>query len=456
MITEAKGRLSPREVAVRVLMDVFFRGAYANLALDRALRTSGLSAADRSLTTELVNGTIRMKKHLEWVLDFFLVKSRARLQNRVYAVLMEGAYQLLFLERVPAYAVINEAVNLARPCGSGAAGMVNAVLRNLERNRDSLEYPNREQHPVQYLSVIYSHPEWLVERWLLRYGEERTTSALAFDNQVPPLTVRVNLLRSTREEALRAVSGEGLQAAPCRVVPEGLTVTGLSSPIYELESYRRGLYYVQAEAPMLMARALCPLPGDFVYDICCGVGGKSTHLAEIMDNQGRVTGMDIYPHKLELLDANCRRLGINIVDAAAGDILQEKPGGPADAVILDAPCSGLGVLAARADLRWRRGPEDIKGLARIQERMLEAVAGLVRPGGKLAYCTCTVEPEENEMLVENFLCSHSGFEMLDLTPGLGFYPFSRPARVEAENGRLGTVPGDMGLEGIFIALMRRH
>ncbi|MGE5416930.1 MAG: 16S rRNA (cytosine(967)-C(5))-methyltransferase RsmB [Acidobacteriota bacterium] len=450
-----KRMISARELAVRVLVQVFFQGAYANLALDKALNNSQLQSADRGLVTELVNGTVRMKKHLDWVLKLFLSRKR-ELKGRVYSVIVMTIYQLVFLDKIPAYAAINEAVNMVKREGQGISGMVNAVLRNVERNKGKLEYPDPAKNTIEYLAVYYSHPEWMVERWLDRYGQEGTVRLLEFNNNVAPLAVRTNTLEIDRDRLIEQLQSESVECHEGGIHPQCIIIDSLPQPIFRLETYRQGSFYIQSEATMLIPAALQPVPGQTLYDVCCGVGGKSSHLAEIMHNQGKINAIDLYNKKLDLLHMNCTRLGIDIVKSREADILNIMlPQESAHAVLLDAPCSGLGVLRSRADMRWRRQETDIEELAKLQSDMLEKVAPAVKHGGHLLYSTCTLEPEETDQVIEDFLSQHQEFESIDLSQNLSFFPFADVDRQTAVNGRLGVFPPVYGLDGMYLSLMRR-
>lgn len=433
-----------------------YESAYANLALDQALKHCSLAPRDRGLVTELVNGTIRMKKHLDWVLDLFLAGKQRKLERKVYVILIMSIYQLLFLERVPSYAVINEAVEMTRSEGKGASGLVNGLLRNVDRNRGQITYPDPSRDQVSYLAVFYSHPEWMVSRWIGRYGYEDTRKLLAFNNQSPPLTVRVNRLKTNVSELAALFDEEGVKAGVGKIPDTSLLLESTPGPLSELRSYRDGLFYIQGESTMLIPLCLAPKPGSLVYDFCCGVGGKTTHLAELMGDRGKITAFDLYRHKLELLELNCRRLGISIVESRQGDLFDQVPElAEADAVLLDAPCSGLGVLRSRADLRWRKKEEDIALMSELQSRMLEQVARTVRPGGKLLYSTCSLEPEENEELVERFVAKHRDFEFVNLDEALELNPWLNTGGNAAGNGYLTVFPPRHQADGMFMALLRR-
>ena len=448
--------VTARGLAVRILLRVFNDNAYANLALEQALKHCSLSDRDRGLVTELVNGTIRMKKHLDWVLDLFLNRNQRKLRSKVYVILILSLYQLLFLERVPAYAIINEAVDMTRTEGKGISGLVNGLLRNVERNKHQIRYPDPSSDMVSYLAVFYSHPEWLVTRWLDRYGYEDTCRLLAFNNQAPPLTVRANRMKNGALELKTILEEEGVKVREGIISQTSLVIDDLPVPLFRLPSYRQGRFYVQGESTMLIPLSLSPQPGTTVYDFCCGVGGKTTHLAEIMNDRGRIMAFDLYQHKLDLLETNCQRLGINIVETREGDLFNLVNGlEKADAALLDAPCSGLGVLRSRADLRWRKNEADIAAMSDLQSRMLDQVAETVRSGGRLLYSTCSLEPEENQEVVEGFIDRHPDFEFLDFGEVLNNNPWLNVGDLPMAKGRLNIFPPHHQADGMFISLMRR-
>lgn len=450
---ERQSDLSARQLAVKVLMRIIYQGAYANLALDQGLKSSDLSERDRGLVTEIVNGSIRMKKHLEWVLNNFLVRKKSGLKSHVHVVLLSALYQMLFLERIPAYAIINEAVEMTRRDGLGAAGLVNGLLRNVERNRGNIEFPDPDRQPIEYLATYYSHPEWMVARWLERYGLEQTERLLVFNNQPPPLAIRVNRMKVERSQLMSILDEEGVISQPGRVSETSIILDSLPMPLFRLSSYRQGLYYVQSESSMLISLALNPSPNSLVYDLCSGVGGKTSHMAELMDGKGRIVAVDLHQHKLDLLKINCKRLGINIVESKAGDVVAMLPGfARGDSVLLDAPCSGSGVLRSRADIRWRRTEEDIDAMARLQSQMLEAVADKVRQGGRLLYSTCSLEPEENQQVIEKFLTKHTDYQLLNVREALT----GRLELMGNEQEWLTVFPPSYGMDGMFICLLRRQ
>jgi 16S rRNA (cytosine967-C5)-methyltransferase len=406
-------RRGSRAVALAVLCAVEEREAYANLALGPALDRAGLSPPERGLATELVYGVVRRRLTLDWVLGQFSARPVASLAPWVRNLLRLSLYQLLYLSRIPAGAACHAAVDLAKERGHrGVAGFVNAVLRNFLRGREGLAWPDPEAEPAKYLAVRESHPEWLIEQWLWRLGFSETAGLLAANNVPPPVTLRVNRRRTAREELLAGLAQRGIAAEASRWTPEGIVLRAPGGAVEELPELARGLAQVQDEASQLVAHLVAPEPGERVLDAAAAPGGKTTHLAELMDDQGEVRALDVYPAKLNLIRENAGRLGLSIVRAEAGDALAvgEAEGfrGAFDRVLLDAPCSGLGVLRRRPDARWRKQAQDVAVLSAQQRRLIRSVAAAVRPGGRLVYSTCSTEPEEGEAVVEDFLREQDG------------------------------------------------
>lgn len=444
-----------REVALLALRDVDEGQAYAGLALDRALKGHPLSRRDRALATELVYGASRRRNTLDWAIAQAASRPLDKMSPWVRADLRLAAYQLLFLDRIPPSAAVNEAVELAKKYGhAGLASFVNGVLRGLLRKKDSLSYPSPDSDPVGYLALRHSHPEWLVKRWLDRYGFEATEALLRANNENPPLVLRPNRLKTDREGLVQALEAEGAAAEPARLVPEAVVLR--EGPAFEdLRSFRDGLFSVQDEGSILVGQVLRPRPGYTVLDACAAPGGKSAHLAELMDNQGRVVAVDPHDHKLALIRDNARRLGTSIVTPQLGDArdVGRAMAGQADAVLVDAPCSGLGVLRRRPDARWRKSAEQVEELHRLQVGILEGAAAAVRPGGTMVYSTCTVEPEENQGTVEAFLARHPEFERESLR---AYLPASLAREPGVEQGWLQLLPHVHGTDGFFIARLRRR
>jgi len=465
---ERPGRASAaRRLALEVLHDVDGSGAFVNLALDEALEASGLDPADRALATELAYGVTRWRGRLDWVLDHLCSRPMGELPAWIRNILRMGLYQMLYLERIPDRAAVWESVALAHEFGHrGTVGLVNAVLRQAALRGGSVPLPPAGPDPAERLAVEWSHPRWLVARWLDRYGPERTAALCAADNEAAPLTLRCNLLRTTREGLLARLESEGTSGAPGGLFAEAVVYRG-PRPLRELEAYRAGLFAVQAEGAMAVARAVAPRPGWLVVDACAGVGGKTTHLAELMDDQGRVVALDLFEHKLRLLAKTAARLGLGCVETRCLDarsLPASDLAGVADAVLVDAPCSGLGVLRRRPDLRWRVTESDLAALAGLQAALLAAAAACVKPGGVLVYATCTLEPEENQRVVEGFLASNLEFDADDAAGAAGLDPAGDGfetvgprglGRSGRPGGSLLFVPRSGGPDGFYVCRLVR-
>ena len=443
--------VSARAVALECLLAVEGKGSYLNQALSQTLRAYALERRDRDLATELCYGVERRRLTLDWAVDLYLARGR-RLSLPVRTLLRLGAYQLLFLDRVPPYAAVDETVALTRrKAGEGAAKLVNAVLRRLAADRTDLPWPDEATDTVRALSVRYSHPQWLVERWLSRFGYDEAVALMTANNGEAPLGIRVNRLRSTPPAVQALLASAGVTAEPSELCDDFLLVQGGSDP-GQLPGFRDGLFTPQDVASGLVAKAVAPVPGAHVVDACAGAGTKSCHLAELMAGEGQVTACDLYDHKLRLVALAAQRLGIDTIRTVLCDARRLSEGvGEVDAVLVDAPCTGLGTIRRRPDLRWRRQPEDIHELSRLQKEILAGAALAVRPGGVLVYSTCTTEPEENEQVVSWFLHEWPSFRLEELRH---YWP-ERAALAQVVPGVAHFWPHKHGTDGFFVARMRR-
>jgi len=398
-----------RETAVKVLSEVHADGAYANVALAKALREQKLSEQDRRFVTELVYGTVKAGGTLDWILSRYAKNPIQKMHPAVREILRLGLYQLFYLDKVPASAACNTSVELAKKLAPRRlSGFVNAVLRTAVREPERAAFP--KEKPDVYLALASQHPLWFVRRWIKELGAEETEKLTAFDNTQAPLCLRANTLRVTREELLQQLEAGGAVCEPSAWAPEGIVVRKHGA-LDAMKPLQDGLAQVQDESSMLVAQVLDPRPGEFIIDCCAAPGGKSTHIAQKMRDEGRILAGDIYDHKIARIEENAKRLGITILEAEKIDA--REIGGEyeemADRVLVDAPCSGLGVLRRKPDARWRKSAKEIRKLPELQMAILESAARAVKPDGILVYSTCTIEQAENADVVRAFLAKHPEF-----------------------------------------------
>ena len=399
-----------REVAVRALERVEAAASFADIALDHELASRPLSPRDAALAMELVYGTLRWQRYLDWILAPHSRRRLETLDARVRVILRMTAYQIALLDRVPTFAAVNDAVTLA-PRTPGVKPFVNAVLRSFARRAPREREPAAPRDPLEALATRCSFPTWLAARWVARFGHGEAEALMRASNERPPLTLRANALRTTRDAlAERLAAEEGLAVRPTRHAPEGLVVGPGGAPA-SWRAFGDGSFAVQDEASMLVGRLLAPEPGATVADVCAAPGTKTTHIAELMADRGRVLAFDREPERLARVREAAARLGITVVDAHDGAVDVLAPGfrDACDAVLVDAPCSNLGVLRRNPEVKWRRQPSDLGPASRQQCEILAAAATMVKPGGRLVYATCSLEPEENEAVVSAFLRARPEF-----------------------------------------------
>ena len=436
-----------RALAARVLERVETDAAWADLALDAEVQRGTLVSRDVGLATEIVYGTLRWQRYLDWILAPHSRRPLGALAPRVRVALRMAAYQLAFLERVPVFAAVSDAVTLARGRTPGFAEYTNAVLRSFTRRDAHAREPAPPPDPVEALATRCSFPTWLAARWIARHGAADAESLMRAFNERPPLTLRANTLRVTREAlADRLATEEGLATRPTAHALEGLVATHGGEP-GAWRAFVEGVCVVQDEASMLVARLLDARPGETVADVCAAPGTKTTHLAQLMDNRGRILALDPRPARLARVTEAAARLGVSIVETARGTVQDAAPAHRAtcDAVLVDAPCSILGVLRRNPDVKWRRQPGDLAAAAARQREILESAAVMVKPGGRLVYATCSLEPEENDEVVAALLGRHPE---LHVDPPAAF-------PLLLEQGVLRLRPDRSGTDGFTAIRLRR-
>ncbi|MDD3346317.1 16S rRNA (cytosine(967)-C(5))-methyltransferase RsmB [Oscillibacter sp.] len=434
-----------RTTALRVLMSCRTNGAWADAALKAQLGRDGLSGVDAALCSRIVYGVMQNRLLLDFVIRAYCSQKPDHLQQPLEDILQMGAYQILFLDKVPDSAAVNESVELAKAFKRGqASGLVNAVLRKISQNKDALP-PLPEGEAERYLSIRYSHPRWLVKRLLGILGREETEAFLAADNAVVPLTVQVNPLKTTAEALTARLEREGVTVSAHPGVPGCLELSGVGD-LTALPAFREGEFLVQDGAAALVAQIAGVQPGGRMLDVCAAPGGKSFSAAFAMEDRGEILACDLHENKLKRIRDGAARLGITCIQTAAADggCAHGEWVGAFDTVLVDAPCSGLGIIRKKPDTRYKK-PDSLLSLPVVQTAILENAATYVRPGGVLVYSTCTVLPEENEQVTDAFLATHPEFEKT---------PFALP--MGETEGQVTLWPQRHGTDGFYICRMQRQ
>jgi 16S rRNA (cytosine967-C5)-methyltransferase len=419
-----------------------------------ASRSSLTDDRDRALTASIVTGTLRWQRALDHLVEQFAKRPLTKIDTQVLAVLRLSLFQLLHLDRVPAAAVVDDAVSLTRAARkSSASGFVNAVLRAMLRQRHRLPLPTRPADPddrpaaLAYLGITFSHPEWLVSRWLDRYGFDRVEAWVQFNNDAAPLTVRVNTLKVTRDQLQDVLVRHDVETTPTRYAPDGLVVTR-GNP---LRTEDDELFFVQDEASQLVPLAMDAQADERILDLCASPGGKTVAMAAAMHDSGTLIASEVRTARVRLLRDTVARSGARHAHIVHIPVHGPLPFNTFDRVLVDAPCSGLGTIRRDPDIRWRRAESDLPRLAEQQVDLLMRAANVVRPGGRLVYATCSSEPEENDDVVSTFL-ERAPFDRLDLR---GQSPGSLQPLLDAR-GTLRTLPFAHGLEAFFATAMVRR
>ncbi|MGE5218799.1 MAG: 16S rRNA (cytosine(967)-C(5))-methyltransferase RsmB [Chloroflexota bacterium] len=441
-----------RAVASEILFKVDRNKAYADILLDETLRTNPFDDRDRALLTELIYGTLRWRGVIDARLIRLMRRPLAKADPFIRNLLRLTLYQIIFLDKIPAYAAVNEAVELAKLRGARAASFVNGVLRNFLRDDEKDGNPAPQDRIATALAEKLSHPEWLVARWLADFGVEEATSLMRANNDRAPLVVRVNSLKCGREELLARFREGGIDARPTHSSPQGISVVS-GATVAALPGFAEGLFQVQGEASQLVTYLLGPQPGERVLDACAAPGGKSTHIAEMMRDSGNVIALDPSARGIDRIQENAARLQLRSVQAVRGDASRRLDGacdGPFERILVDAPCSGLGTLRSHPEIKWQRGQGDIRRLSQLQSKILANVAAHLKPGGVLVYSTCTLLKDENDGVVEGFLCKQGGFELEDVA---GYLP--EGTRYLTRHNYFQTLPHRDNMDGFFAARMRK-
>jgi 16S rRNA (cytosine967-C5)-methyltransferase len=437
----------PRGTAVKILNRIERSDAYLDKLLDSELRSEDMNELDKGLMNEIVTGVVRWKMKLDWVLTGFFHGNFTKAETNIKNALRVALYQIQFLDRVPHSAAVNEAVEfIKRLRGQKAADLVNAILRNIIRNIDNIRYPDPEEDKIRNLAVVESHPVWMTKRWVERFGLADAKKLMEANNTIPDLALRVNRLKVDFAFFLSLLEKHQIQYTRSPYLDYFVRVQHMAG-IGSSELFQQGYFSVQDESAGIPVLLLDPKPGERVIDLCSAPGGKTTFIGELMKNTGEIIAVDRYETRLHLVKNACQRLGITNVHCIADDgATIEIP--PADKVLVDAPCSGLGVISKKPDAKWQRDADDIVKLVVLQKSLMENAARLVKPGGVLIYSTCTIEPEENFNLIKEFLAQHIEFSV---EPGSQ----SIHQDLIGSQGQIETFRHKHGMDGSFCVRLRK-
>lgn len=457
---------NPRQLAFLALRDIHRKGAFTDIALDRVLQTAPLNAADRRLVTELVYGSVRRQRTLDTIIDQLGKKKAFQQPPDLRTILHIGLYQLRYQDRIPASAAVNTTVELAKTNGfKGLAGVVNGLLRQYERLAGASTIPNPAHpeaqnpksndplqlpaEPVEQLGILHSFPDWLIQMWIEQLGVDETKQLCEWFNQTPTIDLRVNPLRVSMEEVEIAMQSAGIEVHRVPNLPQALRVTGGTGIIQRLPGFNEGWWTIQDSSAQLVSHLLNPKAGDIVIDACAAPGGKTTHIAELMGDEGMIWACDRAASRLKKVKENAQRLQFKSIQICTGDsrnFPQFK--NTSDRVVLDAPCSGLGTLHRRPDIRWRVTPETVQELSVLQTELLEQAATWVKPGGVFVYATCTLHPQENEAVIQPFLERHSDWQIEPPPPNSPVAAFSTP------QGWIKVWPHRYQMDGFFMVRLK--
>jgi 16S rRNA (cytosine967-C5)-methyltransferase len=441
-----------RHLAIDILDHVSQTHAFAAQLLDENLDINELSGTpDGRLLTHLVYGSLRFQGHLDWILAKLFRGDFGKMEESIKNILRVGLYQLKFSDRLPAFAVVDEAVKIAKIIRPAQSGLVNAILRNYLRQKNNISFPSLKQKPAEFIAAYHSHPLWLVKSWINILGIKNTQALCAANNEMPPLTLRVNTLKSSRNELSDKLSAAGFNTAETIFSPDGLNLIEAAQPLQKTNFFREGRLRLQDEASQLISYLVSPQAGESVLDLCSGTGGKTTHLAAIMKNSGKVIAIDYDLKKITELETEASRLGITIIETKHADLtcgLPEELKDKFDRVLVDAPCSGLGTLRRNPEIKWRIAYSDPAKFAATQRTILQNASLAVKKGGRLIYTTCSLLPEENENVIDSFLKNNSHFF---LNP----QPESHHLQLFDAKGYFRTYPHIHHMDGFFGAVLER-
>ena len=436
-----------RGLAVKILNRVERTDSYLDKLLDHEMKNSELSGPDKALLFEIVHGVIRWMGRLDWVLNGFYKGQFSKAIPNLKNGLRVALYQILFLDRVPDYAAVNEAVEFVKKLqGQKPADLTNAVLRNIVRSKNGIRYPDPNEDLIGYLSAYYSHPSWMVKRYLTRFGREETEKLLTANNEKPFLTLKINSVKTNPAEFKSLLDSVNLHFLSGRYLPEFFKLQNLTN-ITAWEYYGKGYFNIQDESAGLACRLLDVRQGMRVLDMFAAPGGKTAYIASLMNDEGEITAIDRFEGRLRLLEKNMERLGFKSIKIFAADAM-EYNNDLFDRVLADVPCSGTGTLSKKPDIKWKKDLLDIRRMNEFQLKYITKAASLVKPDGYIVYSTCSIEPEENFGIIEKFLNNNSNFQLISAR---GIFP----DELIDEHGCIQTLPHVHQMDGAFAAKIWR-
>lgn len=439
--------MKAREIAYKVLLDIEKNKNYSNMAINKHFKDVKMSNQDRGLATEIIYGVIENKYYIDYMIDKLSKVKTNKMEIYVKTLLRMGIYQIMFLNSISDYAAVNETVNLAKKKNSKVSGFINGILRNVIRQKEEIGKV-KTKDDVDYLAIKYSYDKWMIRNWMIHFGKEFTEELLEANNERPNIYLRTNTLKITRDELIKKLEKQNIKAEKVNVVEEAIKVEHLKD-IENNSLYKEGLFTVQDVSSMLVGKVMNPKENSLVLDVCSAPGGKTTHMATLMNNTGQVVSRDIYDHKLKLIKAASKRLGLTNVDVEEFDGMKfdRESIGKFDYVLADVPCSGLGIIRRKPEIKYKE-KEEFRQLPPIQKKILENASKYVKVGGTLIYSTCTIQDSENIDVVNEFLQKNKNFELVPI----------KEVNVDLENqekGYMKIYPNVHNMDGFFISKLIR-
>ena len=439
--------MNAREIAYKVLLDIEKNKNYSNMAINKHFKDVELSNQDRGLATEIIYGVIENKYYIDYMIDKLSKVKTNKMEIYVKTLLRMGIYQIMFLNSISDYAAVNETVNLAKKKNSKVSGFINGILRNVIRQKETIG-AIKVKDDIDYLAIKYSYDKWMIRNWMIHFGREFTEELLEANSQRPSIYLRTNTLKITRDELIEKLEKQNIKAYKVSVVDEAIKVENLKD-IENNSIYKEGLFTVQDISSMLVGKVMNPEENSLVLDVCSAPGGKTTHMATLMNNTGQVVSRDIYEHKLKLIKASCKRLNLTNVNVEEYDAMKiDKDSiGKFDYVLADVPCSGLGIIRRKPEIKYKE-KEEFRDLPQIQKKILENASKYVKKGGTLIYSTCTIQDSENIDVINEFLQKNKNFELAPINE----------VKVDLDNqekGYMKIYPNIHEMDGFFISKLIR-